>query len=91
MVVVGAGQDSQFLSELNELSIHGKGKTWNKSDIERMMHKMVIDGLIEEEMMIFNEIACAYIRIGPKANEFMTSKDSKVRIVIYLRHLCRWR
>lgn len=65
---------------LNTISIYGRGKTWNKVDIERLLHKLVIDELLQEDMYIKNEMACGYIRIGPKGPDFMRSKDAKVRI-----------
>ncbi|XP_043472654.1 Bloom syndrome protein homolog [Leptopilina heterotoma] len=58
--------------------IYGKAKSWNKGDIERLLHKLVIEGYLCEEMYINNEIACAYIQIGHKANEFMTNKSAKI-------------
>ena len=67
----------KFLGLTNH-PIYGKGKTWNKGDIERLLHKLVIEGYLQEEMHINNEIACAYIQIGGKASELMTNKNHKV-------------
>lgn len=39
---------------------------------------MVLQEYLQENMYINNEIACAYLKIGPKANELMTRKDTKV-------------
>ena len=59
--------------------IYGRGKSWNKVDIERLLHKLVIDDYLKEDLYIKNEIACAYLKIGTKADEFMRSKNAKVR------------
>jgi len=39
---------------------------------------MVLQEYLQENMYINNEIACAYVKIGPNANELMTKKDVKV-------------
>lgn len=39
---------------------------------------MVLKEYLQEHMYINNEIACAYVKIGPNANELMTTKDAKV-------------
>lgn len=39
---------------------------------------MVLKEYLQEQMYINNEIACAYIKIGPNASELMTKKDIKV-------------
>ncbi|KOX69173.1 Bloom syndrome protein like protein [Melipona quadrifasciata] len=47
---------------------------------ERLLHHMVLKQYLEEQMYINNEIACAYVKIGPNAHELMTTKDVKVII-----------
>jgi len=39
---------------------------------------MVLQEYLQENMYINNEIACAYVKIGPKASELMMTKDIKV-------------
>ncbi|XP_043268552.1 Bloom syndrome protein homolog isoform X2 [Venturia canescens] len=63
---------------LTNSPIYGRGKAWNKIDIERLLHKLVIDELLQEDMYIKNEMACGYIKIGPKALDFMRSNDTKI-------------
>ncbi|KAL0125423.1 hypothetical protein PUN28_004506 [Cardiocondyla obscurior] len=60
--------------------LYGRGKSWAKSDIERLLHYMVLQEYLQEDMYINNEIACAYVKIGPKASEIMTKKDVKVQL-----------
>lgn len=65
---------------LTKHPLYGRGKSWKKNDIERLLHYMVLQEYLQEHMYISNEIACAYVKIGPKASELMTKKDIKVFI-----------
>lgn len=76
------GSDLKKIREsgLTKHPLYGRGKSWNKSDIERLLHHMILQEYLREYMYINNEIACAYVTIGPKASELMTKKDVKVQI-----------
>ncbi|XP_072758211.1 uncharacterized protein Blm isoform X2 [Anoplolepis gracilipes] len=78
------GSDLKKIRELGltQHPLYGRGKSWNKNNIERLLHYMVLQEYLQENMYINNEIACAYIKIGPKASELMTRKDTKVQIPI---------
>ncbi|KAK2579825.1 hypothetical protein KPH14_007511 [Odynerus spinipes] len=78
------GSDLKKIREsgLTNSPLYGKGKSWNRGDIERLLHEMVLKDYLKENMYINNEIACAYVSIGPKAAELMTKKDTKVIIPI---------
>lgn len=67
-----------FYIGLNKSPLYGRGKSWNRADIDRLLHHMVLKEYLQEQMYINNEIACAYVKIGPNAAEFMTKKDIKV-------------
>ncbi|CAK9804897.1 RecQ-like DNA helicase Blm [Anthophora plagiata] len=67
-------------SGLTKHPLYGRGRSWNKSDIQRLLHHMVLKQYLLEQMYINNEIACAYLKVGPNANELMTRKDVKVII-----------
>ncbi|XP_078047077.1 Bloom syndrome helicase isoform X2 [Augochlora pura] len=67
-------------SGLTKHPLYGYGRSWNRGDIERLLHVMVLKEYLQENMYIRNEIACAYVRIGPNASELMTKKDTKVLI-----------
>ncbi|EFN70165.1 Bloom syndrome protein-like protein [Camponotus floridanus] len=69
-------------SGLTNHPLYGRGKSWNKNNIERLLHYMVLQEYLQENMYINNEIACAYLKIGPKASELMTKKDTKVQIPV---------
>lgn len=74
------GANLQKIREANLTSspIYGRGRSWNKVDIERLLHKLVIEEYLKEDMYIKNEIACGYIKLGQNAEAFMRSKDTKV-------------
>ncbi|XP_076249290.1 Bloom syndrome helicase isoform X2 [Calliopsis andreniformis] len=76
------GSDLKKIREsgLNKHALYGAGRSWNRGDIERLLHHMVLKDYLQETMYINNEIACAYIKIGPNASELMTNKDVKVQI-----------
>ncbi|XP_076302837.1 Bloom syndrome helicase [Lasioglossum baleicum] len=67
-------------SGLNKHPLYGHGRSWNRGDIERLLHQMVLKDYLQEQMYINNEIACAYLKIGPNASELMTTKNVKVMI-----------
>lgn len=45
---------------------HAKLKDWNRADIQRLLHRLVIDGYLKEELIFANDIPQAYLKIGPK-------------------------
>lgn len=52
---------------------HGHLKNWDRSDIQRIFHKLVLENFLQEEIVINqNDIPMAYIRIGTKIAELMT-------------------
>lgn len=55
----------------NQHSSYARLKTWDKSDINRLLHKMVMDHYLKEEMIFTNDIPQPYIRIGPRIEELM--------------------
>ncbi|XP_033326889.2 Bloom syndrome helicase isoform X1 [Megalopta genalis] len=67
-------------SGLTKHPLYGYGRSWNRGDIERLLHIMVLKEYLQETMYIRNEIACAYVKIGAKASELMTKKDIKILI-----------
>ncbi|EFN77228.1 Bloom syndrome protein-like protein [Harpegnathos saltator] len=80
------GSDLKKIREsgLNNQALYGRGKSWKRGDIERLLHHMVLQEYLLESMYINNEIACAYVKIGPKASELMTKNDIKLQIPIRL-------
>lgn len=46
-------------------------KTWLATDIQRLLHKMVLDDLLKEELIFFKDIPQAYLRLGMKVESLM--------------------
>ena len=46
----------------------------SKYDIERLLHQLVIGGYLIEKMQLNNEITCAYVYLGARAEELLNSK-----------------
>lgn len=38
----------------------------------------MVEGFLKENLYVNNEITCAYVGLGPKAQELMTSSTQKV-------------
>ncbi|XP_076043264.1 Bloom syndrome helicase isoform X2 [Oratosquilla oratoria] len=69
----------------NRHPLHGVGKTWSRTDSERLMRKLVLEGYLKEDLIVNqNEIALAYVRVGHMAQELL-SKDKKVMFEIQER------
>ena len=68
--------------------LYGNGKSWEKSDIERLLRKLVYDDYLQEELYQNNESSCLYMAIGRKAEEFMKSDNIKVFLnLLHIRKL----
>ncbi|XP_004519642.1 Bloom syndrome protein homolog [Ceratitis capitata] len=50
---------------------HGAFKEWDKTDIQRLMRKMVLEGYLREELIFSNDIPQSYIYLGPKIQTLM--------------------
>lgn len=59
----------------------GRLKSWNKNDINRLLHKLVIDQYLKEELIFSNDIPQAYARIGAKI-EILMSRQVKINFPI---------
>jgi len=59
----------------NKLKLHGRGKHWDRFDVERLMHKLVLEGYLREEMIASKvDIINAFIRVGPEAEKLLGGK-----------------
>lgn len=71
-VIKGAETKKIVESGHNNTTFHGLLKTWDRSDIQRIFHKLIIENYLREEIMINRDIPQAYIKIGPKVADLMT-------------------
>lgn len=61
-----------FLTDHDKLSIHGRGKHWDRYDVERLMHKLVLEGYLREELVTSTlDIINAFVRVGPEAEKLL--------------------
>ncbi|XP_066947324.1 recQ-like DNA helicase blm-1 [Macrobrachium rosenbergii] len=62
----------------NRHPLHGMGKSWTRSDCERLLRRLVLEGYMKEEMVVArDEMAFAYLRPGPKCQQFLTNRTAK--------------
>lgn len=68
--------------------MYGRGKTWSKDEIERLLHKLILESYLNELLFVNNEIVYGYLELGPKAQQLMTSTQQKVHYInFYLSSL----
>lgn len=61
-----------FYSDHDKLKLHGRGKMWDRFDVERLMHKLVLEGYLKEEMVASKvDIINAFVRVGPEADKLL--------------------
>lgn len=57
---------------LTSSAMFGAGSSYTTNDAERLFRKMVLNGVLWEELHVTaHESACCYLRLGPKASELM--------------------
>ncbi|XP_046388536.1 Bloom syndrome protein homolog isoform X2 [Ischnura elegans] len=72
------GADTKKMKETGHLhqSLHGLGKHWQRSDIERLMRKLVMDEYLQENMVIHKEdIPVAYLKPGPRIQQLLRGNE----------------
>lgn len=68
-----------FRTGHDKIPLHGRGKNWNRIDIERLLHQLTLDGYLQEKMVPNREeIILSYIKLGPKADHLLRSGTAKV-------------
>lgn len=60
---------------------YGLLKDWNRNDIQRLLHKMVLEEYLREEMIFCRDIPQAYLKIGYKVAE-LTGQTKKIEFAI---------
>ena len=55
--------------------LHGRGSVYSRQDADRLFRKLVIDGILYEELKITAmDTAACYIKLGRKANDVLYGK-----------------
>ncbi|XP_065093126.1 recQ-like DNA helicase Blm isoform X2 [Ochlerotatus camptorhynchus] len=76
-VFKGSEQKKVIDNNHHRTPYHGRLKSWDRSDIQRLMHKLVIEDYLKEDLIFSNDIPQAYIKIGSKIEKLM---NREVRI-----------
>lgn len=59
--------------KLDALPLHGRGKTYQRNDANRLVRRLVLDGYLKEEItMNYLEIAMSYLRPGAKLPQLLS-------------------
>ncbi|XP_047475252.1 Bloom syndrome protein homolog isoform X2 [Penaeus chinensis] len=62
----------------NRHPLHGMGKSWARSEGERLFRRLVLESYLQEDMVITrDEMACAYLRPGTKCQQFLSNASAK--------------
>ena len=65
----------------NRHSLYGRGKQWQRADVERLLHFMVMHDYLDEELVVTRyESVVAYVRIGPKAKELLSGEEQVINL-----------
>ncbi|XP_055892664.1 recQ-like DNA helicase BLM [Biomphalaria glabrata] len=77
IVEVFKGSNNTKIQNLghSKLALHGRGKDWARSDVERFCRKLVIEGVLKEDLQITAlDHAVCYVKLGPRAIDLMQNR-----------------
>lgn len=64
------------LSGHTKLPLHGKGSSWQRTDLERLLRKLLLAGFLYEEFFVTKEdMAVAYVRSGPNCEKLLSGRE----------------
>ncbi|CAL4100970.1 unnamed protein product, partial [Meganyctiphanes norvegica] len=64
----------------NRHQLYGMGKNWQRGDIERTIRKLILEGILHEDMVVMRDMSFAYMRPGPKAKDFLNNPNAKFTV-----------
>jgi bloom syndrome protein len=69
--------------ELSTLPLYGKGSKMLKHDLERLMHRLVIEDILSESLTIGNHdnVVC-YVKLGGKARDVLSNRISGIELKV---------
>lgn len=65
------GSMQQRLQGLQNTPLHGRCKTWHRGDPPRLLRQLVVKRILAEKLVINNDIANAYLVLGPNVEKLM--------------------
>ncbi|XP_039292591.1 Bloom syndrome protein homolog [Nilaparvata lugens] len=67
----------------DKLPIHNMLSSWNKMELDRLIHKLVLEGYLEDFLVATrDEIINSYIRLGRKAEAFINNDNAKIELAV---------
>lgn len=73
LVEIFKGSEQKKIIDNNhhQTPYHGRLKAWDRNDIQRLMHKLVIEDYLKEDLIFSNDIPQAYVKIGANIEKLM--------------------
>ncbi|XP_050032647.1 recQ-like DNA helicase Blm [Dermacentor andersoni] len=69
----GAANKKMKLQKLDALPLHGRGKSYQRNDANRLVRRLVLDGYLKEVItMNYLEMAVSYLRPGTKLPQLLS-------------------
>lgn len=67
------GTESKKVKEFRhqQTSYFGSLKSWEKSDIQRLFHKLILEHYLTEEIVVMRDIPLSYVKVGNKVGDLM--------------------
>lgn len=70
--VLKGGTNQKVLSSRHDKSAyHGHLKTWQSNDIKRLLHRMITEEYLREDLIFFRDIPNAYLKLGANIEKLM--------------------
>ncbi|KAL4717291.1 hypothetical protein ACJJTC_017178, partial [Scirpophaga incertulas] len=66
------GLRHQRLHALTAAALHGRCKSWQRSEPARLLRWLVARGILAERLVLTNDIAAAYLVLGPNVDKLMS-------------------
>ncbi|XP_068622467.1 recQ-like DNA helicase Blm isoform X2 [Battus philenor] len=76
------GSNQQRLADLRSTPLHGRCKSWERGSPQRLLRLLVVRGLLSERLVVNNDIATAYLQLGPNVDKLMSGG---VRVVFPMK------
>lgn len=76
MVDVFLGGKNQKIAAIGaNTNYYGMFKNWSRTDVQRLLHKLVIDEYLKEDLIFVRDIPLAYIKIGVNVEKVMNGNE----------------
>lgn len=84
----GANTKKIVESKMCNTKFHGHLKAWDRSDIQRIFSKLIIETYLKEEIILVRDIPQTYVKVGPRCAELM-NPGSRTKIMFPMRDLTK--